>query len=98
MQVVAHFTRIAFTPTTLNSGKSDRRALPRFAELAGGGARSVRGADVHRQSDHEDNAAGPAAVEVRAGGRVAGGRVVRQHQVLQAVRPQLAQAQQQEQR
>jgi len=64
----------------------------RLAELVGGGARSVRGTDVHRQSDNEDNAEGPETVEVRAGGRVAGGRVVRQHQVLQAVRFELAQA------
>lgn len=69
-----------------------------FAELVGGRARSVRRTNVHRQSDHEDNAAGPEAVEMWTGGRVAGGRVLWQHQVLQAVRLELAQAQHQEQR
>lgn len=62
------------------------------AEFVGGGARFVRRADVHRQGDHEDNAEGPEVVKVREGGRAAGGRGVRQHQVLEAVRFELAEA------
>jgi len=46
------------------------------AELIGSGARSVRRTNIHRQSDHEDNAEGPEAIEVREGGRVARRRVV----------------------
>lgn len=46
------------------------------AELVRSGARSVRRTDIHRQSDHEDNAKGPEAIEVRESGRVARRRVV----------------------
>lgn len=62
-----------------------------FTELVGSGTRPVRGTNVHRQSDHEDNAEGAETVEMREGGSVTRGRIERQHQILQVVRFEFAQ-------
>lgn len=67
----------------------------RVAEPVGGGARSVRGADVTGESDAEDHAAGSEVAQVRKSCSAAVGRECGHRQVLEAVRAHVSSKQRQ---